>query len=160
MVGLRDKAAIVGIGETEYSRNSGMSNVALLMQAAARAIADAGLSPKDVDGVMSGIRGALAEDFISNLGIEDACYTATVHMGGASAVASLQSAAMAVATGVATSVICVTGWNGYSERGIGRGQRQPPGTSPMAIHLNDFEVPFGALTPAHWYSPNGKKTHA
>lgn len=46
---LRDKAAIVGIGETEYSKNSGMSNLALLLQAATRAIEDAGLTPKDID---------------------------------------------------------------------------------------------------------------
>jgi len=46
---LRDKAAIVGIGETEYSRNSGMSDMALLLQASVRAIEDAGLTPKDID---------------------------------------------------------------------------------------------------------------
>ena len=42
---LRDRAAIAGVGETEYSRNSGMSHVALLLQAAVRAIEDAGLRP-------------------------------------------------------------------------------------------------------------------
>ena len=116
---LKDKAAIVGTGETEYSKNSGMSNLALLLQAAVRAIDDAGLSPKDIDGIIPGIMGVAAEDIMSNFGTNDLRYTVTVHMGGASAVASLQSAAMAVATGVASNVLCVTGWNGYSGMRVG-----------------------------------------
>ena len=45
---LRDKGAITGVGETAYSRNSGQSVVALQMQASLAAIADAGLTPKDI----------------------------------------------------------------------------------------------------------------
>jgi acetyl-CoA acetyltransferase len=47
---LKERGAITGIGETAYSRNSGKSVVALQMEASLAAIADAGLTPKDIDG--------------------------------------------------------------------------------------------------------------
>ena len=49
---LTDKCAVTGIGETEYSRNSGKSVVALQMEASLKAIAAAGLKPNDIDGVI------------------------------------------------------------------------------------------------------------
>lgn len=159
MVSLRDKAAIVGIGETEYSKNSGMSHLALLLQAATRAIEDAGLSPKDIDGVMIAMGVIPFEDLAVNLGTEDLRYAVTLHMGGASAVASLQSAAMAVATGVATNVLCITGGNGYSgmrASALGRGAGLPALVMPILppmLKLRDFEMPYGVFVPAQWYAP-------
>src|SRR6187549_679124 len=48
----RDRCAIVGIGQTDYSRNSGRSDLTLATQAALAAIADAGLTPADIDGIV------------------------------------------------------------------------------------------------------------
>ena len=50
---LRDKALVSGIGETRYVRapGSGRTPIALQMEAALAAIADAGLTPKDIDGI-------------------------------------------------------------------------------------------------------------
>ena len=48
---LRDKAAIVGIGQTDFSKNSGRSELALASECVRAAIADAGLRPSDVDGM-------------------------------------------------------------------------------------------------------------
>ena len=148
---LRDKTAIVGIGETTYSRKSGMSELALLLHAAVRAIEDAGLNLHDIDGIIPGFTGPVAEDFMSNFGSEDVKFTSTIHMGGASAVASLQSAAMVVATGIATNVLCVTGWNGYSGTKVSagiQGQFQLP-----ISQLIDFELPYGIFIPAQWFAP-------
>ena len=50
---LKDKYAIVGIGNTDYTANSGRTVRALAIEAAANAIADAGLQPSDVDGLVS-----------------------------------------------------------------------------------------------------------
>src|SRR2546426_4957656 len=46
IMGLKERGAITGIGETAYSRNSGKSVVALQMEASLAAIADAGLADR------------------------------------------------------------------------------------------------------------------
>ena len=48
---LKDQAAIVGIGQTEFSKNSGRSELQLACEAVSAAIDDAGLEPDDVDGM-------------------------------------------------------------------------------------------------------------
>jgi len=49
--GLRDRAAIVGVGYTEFSKNSGVSTQTLAVRAIRAAVDDAGLRPADIDGV-------------------------------------------------------------------------------------------------------------
>ena len=49
---LKDEAAIVGIGQTEYSKNSGCSEVQIACEATRNAILDAGLAPSDIDGLL------------------------------------------------------------------------------------------------------------
>src|SRR5437764_8437980 len=49
---LRDKYAIVGVGETTYTRGSGKSTRALGTWAVRNAILDAGLKASDVDGML------------------------------------------------------------------------------------------------------------
>src|SRR5919109_5166071 len=50
---LRDKYAIVGVGETTYMRGSGKTTRALATWAVRNAIEDAGLKPTDIDGMLS-----------------------------------------------------------------------------------------------------------
>src|SRR5215471_13108517 len=50
---LRDKYAIVGVGETTYTRGSGITTRAMGSWAVRNAIEDAGLKPADVDGMLS-----------------------------------------------------------------------------------------------------------
>ena len=50
---LRDKYAIVGVGETTYMRGSGKTTRALATWAVRNAIEDAGLKSADIDGMLS-----------------------------------------------------------------------------------------------------------
>ncbi|MGZ4455640.1 MAG: lipid-transfer protein, partial [Nocardioides sp.] len=51
MSGLSGRAAIVGIGATEFSKESGRSELRLSVEATLAALADCGLAPSDVDGL-------------------------------------------------------------------------------------------------------------
>src|SRR5262249_57328406 len=96
---LREKVAVSGMGETAYTRGTAKSGLALQLEASLAAIADAGLSPRDIDGVIPYFPGAgIAEDFIANLGLPDLKLSVFVPMGGATCVAAIQTAVMAVST--------------------------------------------------------------
>jgi acetyl-CoA acetyltransferase len=51
MANFRDKTAIVGYGATEFSKNSGRSELQLAIEATLTALADAGIDPGEVDGM-------------------------------------------------------------------------------------------------------------
>jgi acetyl-CoA acetyltransferase len=151
---LREKGAITGIGETAYSRNSGKSVVALQMEASLAAIADAGLTPKEIDGIIAyAPSGVVAEDFVTNFGIPDLRFSATTPMGGASCVAAVQCAIAALAAGVCRHVLIPLGRNGASEGRIGARVRQMPQFRVVA----EFEMPVGNLAPAQLYAPMARR---
>ncbi len=153
MYSLRDQACIVGIGETAYTRGSGKSDLALMLEASMKAIEDAGLKPHDIDGIIPPPLPSTAEHFAANLGIEDLRFAVTVHMGGASPVTSLQSAAMAVACGVAKNVLIPLGWNGYSSMRVSRGGGGGGGgPSALATTIGEYYLPYGASVPVQWYA--------
>lgn len=86
---LREAGAVTGVGETEYMRGTDRTALSLQLEASLRAIADAGLKPTDIDGVIPYGSGAVAEDVATNFGIRDLRFSATTPMGGASAVAAI-----------------------------------------------------------------------
>src|SRR5215470_7838692 len=103
---LNGKGAITGIGETAYGRSSGKSVWTLQLEASLKAIADAGLRPKDIDGVITyATSPVVAEDFITNFGLADLRFSAVTPLGGASCVAGLQCAAAAIAAGICRHVL-------------------------------------------------------
>src|SRR5947208_14227296 len=68
---LRDKYAIVGVGETTYTRGSGITTRALGTWAVRNAILDAGLKPSDIDGMLddSGGDSTSATSIAGDLGL-------------------------------------------------------------------------------------------
>jgi acetyl-CoA acetyltransferase len=148
----RDAAAIVGIGETDYVRGAGRSAVEQMIEAAQRAIADAGLERSAIDGIVPPPIYTFAEELAVSLGIDRLRYAATVMMGGASPTAALQGAAMAIAAGVATNVLVVLGWNGYSDFRPGSRHGRALGANPMTHTIRDFYLPYGAVRPVQMYA--------
>lgn len=146
---LSDKAAVTGVGETAYTRTTDKSALTLNLEASLAAIRDAGLDPKDIDGVIPyGIGGIVAEDFVTNFGLPDLRYSAQTPMGGASAVAALQSATMAVATGVANHVLLTIGRGSITGGRITDRLQQMP---QMKV-VGEFEMPLGTNAPAQFYA--------
>jgi len=65
-------AAIVGIGQTEFSKESGRSELQLACESVSAALDDAGLAPSDVDGMVTFTMDASDEiDVARNVGIGD-----------------------------------------------------------------------------------------
>jgi acetyl-CoA acetyltransferase len=146
---LKDKCAVTGVGETAYSKNSGKSVVALQMEASLKAIADAGLKPTDIDGVIPyGNLDVVAEEFITNLGIQDLRFSATTPLGGASCVAAIQAAVSALVTGVANHVLIPIGRNGSSGERIGARAAD----LPQFRTIGEFEMPSGNIAPPQIYA--------
>ena len=153
---LRDKACVTGVGETTYMRGSTQTAFELQIEASLKAIADAGLDPKQIDGVIPiGIVSATAEDFIDNFGIPDLRFSALVPHGGASPVMALQCAAAAVAAGVCNHVLIAFGRNVTGAAATKAGARIH--TMPQFHYVTEFEYPIGNAAPAQIYAPMAQR---
>ena len=148
------KACIVGIGETDYCRKpgSGMTQLGLQLKSCVRAIEDAGLAARDIDGIMPFPNLGRAEEFAANLGCENLRFATTIHMGGAAPAASLQVAGAAVEAGLANYVLLPAGWNGYSGARVRQTVSADTASIPGGAIARDYYLPFGMTAPPQWYA--------
>ncbi|MFD9032688.1 lipid-transfer protein [Streptomyces sp. NPDC059567] len=146
---LGGRAAIVGIGATEFSKDSGRSELTLAVEAVQAALDDAGLTPADVDGVVTFTMDTSPEITVAQAaGIGELSFFSRIHYGGGAACATVQQAALAVAAGVADVVVCYRAFNERSGRRFGSGvQQREPSAEGAAL---GWQLPFGLLTPASW----------
>ena len=141
MASLKDKYCIVGVGETEYSRQSARSTRAMAVEAVRNAMRDAGLGKDGVDGMMSYQSGdsVFANWVAPDLGIRLNFYM-DVFGGGSSTEALVGLAMGAIEAGMCHTVAIFRSMNGYSDFRIG-------GTGARAAQpvrgLDLAQVPFG-----------------
>jgi acetyl-CoA acetyltransferase len=146
---ISEKAAIVGIGATEFSKDSGRSELRLAAEAVRAAIADAGLVPGDVDGLVTFSMDNNTEIAVAReVGIPSLRFFSRIQYGGGAACATVQQAAMAVATGVADVVVCYRAFNERSGQRFGQvstGLAAAPTSSGVDA---GWSYPMGLSTPA------------
>jgi acetyl-CoA acetyltransferase len=140
---------IAGVGESEIGKVPGMTGLALNAQAARRALDDAGLTPADVDGLVTAY--SVAEPYFmygtvlcEYLGLTPR-FCASMTMGGATGAILLSHAAMAIATGQASTVLVCVGENRAT--GISRDQAV---AALAAVGHPAFEAPYGPLVPGFY----------
>ncbi len=145
----RDSAAIVGVGRTEFSKNSGVSTLTLALQAIAAAVDDAGLTIGDIDGLSCHRVGdsVPASIVMQALGLRDARFYLDQWGGGSASHTIVGNAAMAVATGVADVVVCWRSLNSRSEMRMGGTGQQPHD----AIEYQ-YQTPYGYATPPQQFA--------
>jgi len=143
---IRNRAAIAGIGQTEFSKASGRSELQLACESVKAALDDAGLRPAEVDGLVTFTMDSSEETEVArNLGIPHLSLFSRIPYGGGAAAAVVMQAAMAVATGAADVVVCYRAFNersGMRFGGVGTGGGLPA--------WFDWYAPYGLLTPAAW----------
>ena len=148
---LGGKASIVGIGATEFSKDSGRSEMSLASEAVAAAIADAGLKPSDIDGMVTYSTDNNPDvEIARHVGIGSLRHFSRVHYGGGAACGTIVMAAMAVATGVADAVVCYRAFNERSGRRFGAGVQDLPNAATAERAQFSWTTPAGQLTPASW----------
>jgi acetyl-CoA acetyltransferase len=148
---LGGQAAIVGIGATEFSKDSGRSEMSLACEAVVAALNDAGISPSEVDGFACfGPENNPEIEIARHTGMNELTFFGRVHYGGGAACATVHQAAMAVASGAADVVVCYRAFNERSGRRFGAGVQdiEPAPTAERAQF--SWYAPMGLLTPASW----------
>jgi acetyl-CoA acetyltransferase len=146
---LKDQSVIVGIGQTEFTKNSGRSELALAAECVNKAIADAGLKPSDIDGLTAFTLDTTDEiELARTVGIPELTFWGRIPYGGGAAVGIVHQAAMAVATGAAKYVVGYRALNGRSGQRYSMGVSGDIVTSDL-IHWG-YYMPSGLFTPASW----------
>jgi acetyl-CoA acetyltransferase len=155
MQSLRDKIAIVGIGETEYTLMKSDKGVkALMIEAVQKALDDANISPKEVDGVVSqGISLNLfsASELAYNFGMPRR-YAANVSGSGAGSMGSPLAAAMAITTGQADVVVAHFGLDFGTQRRKSFTYREHGSNIKLS-----FEMPYGLYGPSCQYAAKAQR---
>jgi len=148
------RTAILGVGQTPFTKASGKSVLALCTEASRAAIADAGLEPGDIDGMVTFTMDDNGEHALQRaLGVSALRWTGRVPFGGAGAYATFQMAAAAIESGMANNVLIYRAFNERSETRFG----QPKAFADPSQPQRDLHRSFGLSTPAQvyalWYRP-------
>jgi acetyl-CoA acetyltransferase len=143
--------AIAGIGATEFSKESGRSELRLAVEAVDLALRDAGIEPSEVDGLVTFSADTNPEiDIARSLGMGELSFFSRIHYGGGAGCATIQQAAMAIEAGVADVVVCYRAFNERSGNRFGAGvQGRALLANAETAHFAWY-APQGLLTPAQW----------
>ncbi|OBK84200.1 3-ketoacyl-CoA thiolase [Mycolicibacter heraklionensis] len=154
-----DKVALTGIGASRLGRRLMAAPLALTVEACQAAVADAGLTFEDIDGLstypgldVAGMGEGGVSALEGALGFRPTWINGGMDTFGPSG--SVIAAMMAVATGLARHVLCFrTVWESTFSELLKVGKASPPG----GRRTNSWQVPFGATSAAHTLALNAQR---
>lgn len=150
MPAIRDATAIAGLGWTSFTKESGVTPLALALEAIGNAVADAGLSLGDIDGLATHHcnDSAPPHHVAAALGLDDLAWFHEEFGGGSKATAVLGMAAATCHAGTARHVVVYRALNGRS------GHRMGGTGGGVAVPSTDhqFQVPYGLVSPSQTYA--------
>jgi acetyl-CoA acetyltransferase len=151
-----DGTAIVGIGQTEYSKAAGRSETQLACESITSALADCGLLPGDVDGLVSYTVDPVEETELARaVGFREIKWSSRVPYGGGGSQGVVQHAAAAVASGAADVVVAYRAIKARSGGRFGRADARPQaGFNHAGTTAAQWCMPYGIFTPASWMALN------
>ena len=146
---LRNRVAIVGVGESDIGKVPTMSGLGLNAQASKRALKDAGLRVSDIDGLLTAYSFTerytmLGSSLCEYMGLQPRM-CASIVAGGASAGIMLRRAAEAIVCGDVDTVLICAGEN----RATGLG-REGAIAALTAVGHPQFEQPYGGSIPGFY----------
>jgi len=139
---MRSAAAIVGIGQTEFARDIGRPERTIALEAICAALDDAGISPFEVDGLVRFDMESTSEvEIARNLGIPNLRFFGELGYGGGGGCGTVAHAALAIAAGRASVVVC------WRARNRGSGGRPWAATGNRVPGDYQWTAPYGLLRP-------------
>ncbi|MFT3851342.1 MAG: hypothetical protein QM733_01155 [Ilumatobacteraceae bacterium] len=150
----RDQCAIVGIGATEYSNRSGRSELTLAVEACSRAVEDAGLKPRDIDGIIRSTDDVVLHNELAfALGTPNLTYWGHSGTGGSAPCAMVGQAVAAILAGEANNVLLYRSLNGRSGRrfGLSTAAADEVGGRQRQAY-DEFFVPYGLSVPGQMFA--------
>ena len=140
---------ISGVGLTPFGRHPGRATLDLMSDAAAAALADAGMERSEVDGLICGYSTTLPHLMLSTLFAEHfglkPRYAHAIQLGGASGFAMAMAAHLVIEAGAARRILVVAGENRMT------GQNRDAALQALAqVGHAGYEVPLGATIPAYY----------
>ena len=140
------QACIAGIGQTEFSKDSGRSELSLAAESSLAAIHDAGIDCGKIDGMVTFSWDSNDElELMRCLGLRALAWSARAPFGGAAACATIELAAAAVESGATNSVLV---YRAFNERS---GQRYGQPMTVTTAESGHYHA-YGLDTPAKAYA--------
>jgi len=147
MTSLKDRAAIVGIGVTGFSKDSRRTRLHLACECILAAIKDAGLEVEDIDGMVKAVNDPTDEHrVIRSLGIHNLTYHGECSWNSGASSALIIRAAMGVAAGAANNVVAFWTVNDSSKQTEPLYHMIMPRLSSSEADKHTFCHPFGLTT--------------
>ncbi len=146
MNSISNKAAIVGIGISDFSKDCDQSELYMACEVIKAALDDAGLVPEDIDGIVKHTDDASDELEVGrSLGMGNISFHGECRWDGAGC-GMVMRAAIGVAAGMANYVLVYRAVNGSSKRRMGTSMRDIAQMSTGDLLQWTFHAPFGLMT--------------